>query len=313
MFALRGTLEPKVAYLAGSTLLGVPLKFLLAYTLIYHWLGGLRHIVWDVSKIGNQADRTSLLELPKVVGCLSSRVVGQLIGWLGAAAWKYGFLWRAWEALQQPPPRLPALPRGGLVASACMRVCCACARARTLRIAGAWFRSGACKPCNVPHHERTPHAPHPTGHRPTTSNPTRARKRARRMRRHVHLQLYQLLTLHHPPWPPLVMMSGRDLQQDPAGRQCRAGPHLRAAVRSLTEAASAFRLAAGAGPHHQCAAGMSHGAAFGGGSWPRLWAAPGGMTTWLHAAAGSDDDHVMMAPPAAGTSSMCACRDTSWL
>jgi succinate dehydrogenase (ubiquinone) cytochrome b560 subunit len=26
----------------------------------------MRHLVWDTSKIGNQADRTSLLETPKV-------------------------------------------------------------------------------------------------------------------------------------------------------------------------------------------------------------------------------------------------------
>lgn len=77
-FALRGTLESKVQFFAGSLLLGFPLKFLVAYTIIYHLLGGLRHFLWDYSKIGNQADRTSLLELPKVE--MSSKIL------LGASA-----------------------------------------------------------------------------------------------------------------------------------------------------------------------------------------------------------------------------------
>lgn len=76
-FALTGSLASKVQFFAGS-FLGFPLKFLLAYTILYHWLGGLRHIVWDMSKMGNQADRTSLLEVPKVE--ISSKVI------LGAAA-----------------------------------------------------------------------------------------------------------------------------------------------------------------------------------------------------------------------------------
>eukprot|EP00198_Chlamydomonas_reinhardtii_P000171 XP_001689506.1 succinate dehydrogenase subunit b560 [Chlamydomonas reinhardtii] len=78
VFALRGSLDGVVAACAGSFLIGFPLKFLVSYAIIYHWLGGLRHIVWDVSKIGNQADRTSLLELPKVE--MSSKVL------LGASA-----------------------------------------------------------------------------------------------------------------------------------------------------------------------------------------------------------------------------------
>ncbi|PNH06074.1 Succinate dehydrogenase cytochrome b560 subunit, mitochondrial [Tetrabaena socialis] len=64
--ALTGSLQGVVAGVADNFLLAFPLKFLVSYTIVYHWLGGMRHIVWDVSKIGNQADRTSLLELPKV-------------------------------------------------------------------------------------------------------------------------------------------------------------------------------------------------------------------------------------------------------
>jgi succinate dehydrogenase (ubiquinone) cytochrome b560 subunit len=47
-------------------LLAYPIKLLISYPLVYHYLGGLRHFAWDLSKIGNQADKTSLLETPKV-------------------------------------------------------------------------------------------------------------------------------------------------------------------------------------------------------------------------------------------------------
>lgn len=41
-----------MAALQGSLLLGFPLKFLVAYSILYHWLGGMRHIVWDHAKVG---------------------------------------------------------------------------------------------------------------------------------------------------------------------------------------------------------------------------------------------------------------------
>jgi succinate dehydrogenase (ubiquinone) cytochrome b560 subunit len=44
----------------------VPAKFVVAYPLVYHYLGGLRHFVWDLHKIGNNADKTSLLEKDRV-------------------------------------------------------------------------------------------------------------------------------------------------------------------------------------------------------------------------------------------------------
>ena len=34
--------------------------------MIYHFLGGCRHFAWDLHKIGSQADKSSLLETPKV-------------------------------------------------------------------------------------------------------------------------------------------------------------------------------------------------------------------------------------------------------
>lgn len=65
--SLRGDLPGTVHYLADTNfLLLFPFKFAVSYTILYHWLGALRHFVWDHHKIGNQADKTSLLELPTV-------------------------------------------------------------------------------------------------------------------------------------------------------------------------------------------------------------------------------------------------------
>lgn len=65
--ALTGDLPGALAGLrANYPLLAVPVKFTIAFPLVYHYLGGLRHFVWDLHKIGNQADKTSLLETPRV-------------------------------------------------------------------------------------------------------------------------------------------------------------------------------------------------------------------------------------------------------
>ncbi len=53
--ALRGTLPGTVEYLASSwAIVLFPFKFAVSYTILYHWLGGIRHVVWDHQKIGNQ-------------------------------------------------------------------------------------------------------------------------------------------------------------------------------------------------------------------------------------------------------------------
>lgn len=63
-FALTGNVGNTVATIANwPGIVTFPVKFAIAYTLFYHYLGGVRHIVWDHHKIGNQADKTSLLEL----------------------------------------------------------------------------------------------------------------------------------------------------------------------------------------------------------------------------------------------------------
>lgn len=60
---LPGTLA---AFKADHPFLVFPAKFIISYPLVYHYLGGLRHFVWDLHKIGNNADKTSLLEKDRV-------------------------------------------------------------------------------------------------------------------------------------------------------------------------------------------------------------------------------------------------------
>lgn len=64
---LTGNLPATVAAVAStSPILLFPFKFAVAFTIFYHYLGGIRHFVWDHGKIGNQVDKTSMLELPQV-------------------------------------------------------------------------------------------------------------------------------------------------------------------------------------------------------------------------------------------------------
>lgn len=49
-----GDLPSLLAALKASPFLLFPAKFAIAYPLTYHYLGGVRHIVWDHHSIGNQ-------------------------------------------------------------------------------------------------------------------------------------------------------------------------------------------------------------------------------------------------------------------
>ncbi len=65
--SLTGKLSGTIASIASThPILLFPFKFAIAYTIFYHYVGGIRHLVWDHHTIGNQADKTSLLELDKV-------------------------------------------------------------------------------------------------------------------------------------------------------------------------------------------------------------------------------------------------------
>lgn len=65
--ALTGDLPGALlAFKTHYPILAIPVKAVVAFPIIYHYLGGLRHFAWDLHKIGNNADRTSLLETPRV-------------------------------------------------------------------------------------------------------------------------------------------------------------------------------------------------------------------------------------------------------
>lgn len=65
--ALTGDLPGALAaFRADHPVLAVPAKLLVSWPLVYHYLGGARHFVWDLHKIGNNADKTSLLEKERV-------------------------------------------------------------------------------------------------------------------------------------------------------------------------------------------------------------------------------------------------------
>ncbi|CAL8466763.1 g6299 [Coccomyxa elongata] len=56
---LIGTID---AIKSASPLLVYPVKAAVAFPLVYHYLGGVRHVFWDKAKYGNQAEKNSPLE-----------------------------------------------------------------------------------------------------------------------------------------------------------------------------------------------------------------------------------------------------------
>lgn len=76
--ALTGDITAFIYALKAYPLVMFPLKTMVAFPVIYHYIGGLRHFVWDLQHIGNQTDKNDMLETPKVE--LSSQII------LGASA-----------------------------------------------------------------------------------------------------------------------------------------------------------------------------------------------------------------------------------
>ena len=66
VIALAGDVPATVEFVKAYWLLCFPAKFGVAFPLIYHYLGGLRHIWWDHAKHGNQAEKAGPLELGAV-------------------------------------------------------------------------------------------------------------------------------------------------------------------------------------------------------------------------------------------------------
>jgi len=62
--ALVGDVPTMVmAYKSAFPMLVVPTKAVVAFPFVYHTLGGLRHLYWDYSKLGNNAQKDSPLDL----------------------------------------------------------------------------------------------------------------------------------------------------------------------------------------------------------------------------------------------------------
>eukprot|EP01024_Parvocaulis_polyphysoides_P047325 TRINITY_DN4486_c0_g1_i2.p1 TRINITY_DN4486_c0_g1~~TRINITY_DN4486_c0_g1_i2.p1 ORF type:complete len:198 (+),score=22.53 TRINITY_DN4486_c0_g1_i2:103-696(+) len=75
LVALMGGNVPGMfaAIKAGGPLISLPVKTAIVFPLVYHLLGGVRHLVWDTSKIGMQSEKDSYFELEKVE--LSSKIL----------------------------------------------------------------------------------------------------------------------------------------------------------------------------------------------------------------------------------------------
>ncbi|CAK0755078.1 hypothetical protein CVIRNUC_002346 [Coccomyxa viridis] len=84
LIALTGDLPATVETLKHtSPALLYPIKAAVAFPLVYHYLGGLRHVIWDKASYGNQANKSSPLE-NKAVDRSSKLLVGASA--LGTAA-----------------------------------------------------------------------------------------------------------------------------------------------------------------------------------------------------------------------------------
>lgn len=76
--ALSGSLPGAVEALTASPLLLYPAKALIAWPLLYHYGGGVRHLYWDEYKYGIQVDKTSPLELPAVTSSSRTLLYGSI-------------------------------------------------------------------------------------------------------------------------------------------------------------------------------------------------------------------------------------------
>lgn len=61
-----GDVGALVDALKTYSVIAFPAKFCVSFSLIYHYMGGLRHMWWDSAKHGNQVDPQSPLEKDKV-------------------------------------------------------------------------------------------------------------------------------------------------------------------------------------------------------------------------------------------------------
>lgn len=85
--SLAGCAPAAIAVVKATPLLLYPAKAGLAFSLGYHYLGGLRHMAWDYGKIGKQSEHNDLMELSKVQ--FSSKVLLAAAGMFALAGAAY--------------------------------------------------------------------------------------------------------------------------------------------------------------------------------------------------------------------------------
>lgn len=62
-FALVGDLPAAIdSFQASFPLLVYPARAALVFPLVYHYLGGIRHVIWEKHTMGKQAEKKSYLE-----------------------------------------------------------------------------------------------------------------------------------------------------------------------------------------------------------------------------------------------------------
>ncbi|CAD7698242.1 unnamed protein product [Ostreobium quekettii] len=66
LVALTGDVPATVDVIKSSWLLCFPAKVGVAFPLLFHYLGGLRHLYWDVAKHGDQVEKKGPLEVKAV-------------------------------------------------------------------------------------------------------------------------------------------------------------------------------------------------------------------------------------------------------
>jgi hypothetical protein len=70
--ALSGDLVGAVeAFKAAAPALVLPAKFVVAFPLVYHYLGGVRHVIWDKAHYGNMARPAPRAARPAAAGALA--------------------------------------------------------------------------------------------------------------------------------------------------------------------------------------------------------------------------------------------------
>lgn len=62
-FALVGDLPAAIdSFQSSFPLLVYPVRAAIAFPLVYHYLGGIRHVIWEKHTMGKQAEKKSYLE-----------------------------------------------------------------------------------------------------------------------------------------------------------------------------------------------------------------------------------------------------------